>query len=82
MNLPATSARELKVWVHQVTPDGYSQGVPADLQVRNGSAAPPAAVPLVEGQALVPLSGGPCQVQLDFPASAAPAGASDGPRQS
>jgi amino acid permease len=76
--LPATRARELKVWVHEVTPDGTSQGMPADVQVTEGATASPVAVPLVEGQALVPLSGGPCQVQLDFPRPGSPVSATDG----
>jgi amino acid permease len=82
VDLPPTRARELKVWVHQVTPDGYSQALPAQVRLTDGSTQPPAMLPLVEGQALVPFSGGPCRVQLDFPAPDAPTSATDGLPQS
>lgn len=72
VDLPATPARELKVWVHQVTPDGYSQGLPAAVQITADGATPPAAIP-VDGQALLPFSGGPCRVQMDLPESIAAA---------
>jgi hypothetical protein len=77
--LPPTRARELKIWVHEVTPDGYSQGLPAEVQVTDGATAPPVALPLVEGQALVPFSGGPSQVRLDFPAPGSPGSTTNGP---
>jgi hypothetical protein len=75
VNVPATHTRELKVWAHEITPDGNSQGLPAEVQIVDGATAPPSALPLVEGQALVPFSGGPCQVQLSFSGSDTRAGA-------
>lgn len=35
-HIPAGAARELKVWVHRLTPEGSSQGVAAHLAVREG----------------------------------------------
>jgi hypothetical protein len=32
-HLPASGARELKVWVHRVTPEGNSERLPAQIQV-------------------------------------------------
>jgi len=75
VNVPATRTRELRVWAHEVTPDGNSQGLPAVVQIADGATAPPSALPLVEGQILVPFSGGPCQVQLNFSGSDTRAGA-------
>jgi amino acid permease len=75
VNVPATRTRELKVWAHEITPDGNSQGLPAIVQVVDGATAPASALPLVEGQLLVPFSGGPCQVQLNFSGSDTRAGA-------
>jgi hypothetical protein len=75
VNVPATPTRELKVWAHEITPDGNSQGLPAEVQIADGATAPPSALPLVEGQILLPFSGGPCQVQLNFSGSDTHAGA-------
>jgi hypothetical protein len=36
VHLPGTKARELKVWLHRVTPEGYSEQLPALVKVSWG----------------------------------------------
>ncbi len=63
-DLPATRARELKVWVHRVTPDGNTEGLAAHVAVECQGAADRLDLALSGGQALVPLTAGPCSLTL------------------
>jgi len=36
VELEAPSSKEMKVWVHRVTPEGISDAIPAALRIRNG----------------------------------------------
>jgi amino acid permease len=69
VDLPATRTRELKVWAHQVTRDGDSQGLPVAVQIAVDGAAPSPAVTAAEGEVLLPFSGAMCRVQVDLPGS-------------
>jgi hypothetical protein len=62
--LPPSQARELKVWVHQITPEGESERVPAVVEISSGEQSPRQFDLRVLGeQVLVRLSGG-CTVQI------------------
>ena len=61
-HLPDTPARELKVWVHQLTAEGGSKGLPAQLTLRGNGADRTQTV--ADGQALLSLSGGARQVEI------------------
>jgi amino acid permease len=62
--LPARAADQLKVWAHRLTPEGGSEGLAAQLEVRNGG--DPLQVDLVKsnGQALLPLDGSPGEAKI------------------
>jgi hypothetical protein len=62
--LPAHAANQLKVWAHRLTPEGGSEGLAAQLEVRNGG--DPLRVDLVKsnGQALLPLDGSPGEATI------------------
>jgi len=62
--LPATTARELKVWVHRVTPDGSSEGLPARVVVTQGERTQQLDLAASDGQALLPLTAAECSVTL------------------
>lgn len=57
IELPETNARQLKVWVHRLTPEGFSQSLPARLAVHGDDVAVAADLITAGGQAFVPLTG-------------------------
>jgi len=62
--LPPSQARELKVWVHQITPEGESERVPAVVEISSGEQSPRQFdLGAIGEQVLVRLSGG-CTVQI------------------
>ncbi len=62
--LPATQAKELKVWTHRITPDGDSEGLPALLEVHVASETRRFDLKLSGGQVLLPLTSGECWVEI------------------
>ena len=68
-HLPATGARELKVWAHTVTPDGSSQSLPAIMELQCGGEAKRFDLKLSGGKALVPITGDACRLQIAFAAA-------------
>ena len=62
--LPATPARELKVWVHQSTAEGDSEALPARLEVGCGVERRRQDLNLAGEQVPVAIDGTPCQVQI------------------
>jgi hypothetical protein len=69
VRLPAGPARQLKVWVHQVTADGVSAPWPALVEIRCGAETSRFDLRLSGGQAVAPMSG-ECRVRIGFPAAA------------
>lgn len=65
--LPPTAARELKVWVHTITPDGTSGPLPAQLEVHQGTETRRFDLTLSAGQIIIPLTGAACRVTLHHP---------------
>lgn len=63
-HLPKTAARELKVWVHRVTPEGGSEGLPAIVEVHCGSETRRLDLHLSSGEAVVPLSTDACWLHI------------------
>jgi hypothetical protein len=53
--LPATDARELKVWAHRITAEGNSEGLPAVLRVVAGGEEKEFNLKLSAGQVILPL---------------------------
>jgi hypothetical protein len=62
--LPATPARELKVWAHAITLEGASEALPTRLDVRDGAQAHQIDLHHAGGQALVPLTDAAGAVQV------------------
>jgi amino acid permease len=71
-SLPATPARELKVWAHRVTPEGDSEPLPALAEVRCGSEMRRVDLGLCGGQALLPIPCEACQVEITLGGRPAP----------
>jgi hypothetical protein len=65
--LPGSMARELKVWTHQITPDGQSERLPTVVDLACGGEPPRTYDLRVAGeQVLAPLTGGACRVQISL----------------
>ncbi len=65
-HLPDTSAKELKVWAHRVTPDGNSEGLPARVEVHCGSETKRFDLKLTGGQVVLPCTGEATQVKISL----------------
>ncbi len=65
--LPRTHSGELKVWVHRVTPEGNSEGLPAVVEVQAGNEAKRFDLRLSKGQVILPFNGAAAQVKITFP---------------
>jgi amino acid permease len=59
--------RELKVWVHRVTPERDSQGIPAQLEVHLGDETRHFDLELSRGQVLLPLPHASWRVEITLP---------------
>jgi amino acid permease len=66
LRLPPSRARELKVWAHRITADGASEGVPALVEVQSAGETRRFDLRLGNGQAILPVTGGDCRVQINF----------------
>jgi hypothetical protein len=64
--LPAGQAKELKVWAHKVTPEGESEALPALVDVRCGDKVTRLDLKLSSGQALLPLTGEVCRLEIQL----------------
>jgi amino acid permease len=70
--LPATRASELKVWVHGVSSDGYSEAWPATVELADAAGASRVLEPMPgDGQRLTAIDGAPIRVTVSFPAQGA-----------
>lgn len=66
VRLPAGPAQEVKVWVHRITADGTTQGLPALVEVRAGGEAQRFNLALSNGQAVATIGGAACVVGIAF----------------
>jgi amino acid permease len=65
--LPVTEARELKIWAHKITPEWTSEGLPTLAKVHRGDEKKELDLKLSGGQAVLPLDGEVCQVEIILP---------------
>lgn len=65
VQLPETSIRELKVWVHRVTHEGSSESMPALVQLRSGATIQEVELGKTE-QVVLPLPPGETQVTINL----------------
>jgi len=63
--LPATGARELKLWVHRLTPAGGSEPLAAMATIGQGGATQQVALGPPAGFVAVPFDGEPCEVGVE-----------------
>lgn len=66
-NLSANQGHELKVWAHELMPDGDSQGLPALLEVNCGPKSAQYDLKLTGGQVVMPINGHTCQLKITLP---------------
>jgi hypothetical protein len=66
LRLPPSQARELKVWAHRITTEGGSEGVPALVEVQSAGETRRFDLRLGNGQAILPVTGSDCRVQITF----------------
>ncbi|MCL4393264.1 MAG: hypothetical protein M1482_00300, partial [Chloroflexi bacterium] len=64
--LPLRQALELKVWAHQITPQGNSQGLNARVQVGVDGTSKEFGLEPGRSQVVLPVGDGPCLVELSF----------------
>jgi hypothetical protein len=65
-HLPATQARELKVWAHRVTAEGNSEGLSALLEVERGGERRQFDLKSARGQVSLPVGADACWCRIAF----------------
>jgi hypothetical protein len=63
-DLSAPGAAQVRVWAHQITPEGEWESLPAELEVRSGPHVTRADLRFAGGQAVSPLIGGECRAEV------------------
>lgn len=66
LDLPVTTARELKVLAHIITPDGTAQAWPAHLTIERNEPQPVLELPLSGGQVTLPITGEACRMVVNL----------------
>jgi len=69
VDLPAGSARELKVWAHVISPEGISERLPVRVTVNDGAGPRHLDLDGSGGQIVMPMPPGPVRLEFSFPAS-------------
>ncbi len=64
LELPSSKARELKVWVHQLTSEGEARALPALAVVATEKAQQELDLTTADDQAIVPLNAEACQLKI------------------
>jgi hypothetical protein len=64
IHLPSTPARELKLWLHQVTPEDFSESLPGRVTVQQGQEEREVAVASAGGQVILPRNGDACRIEV------------------
>lgn len=67
VNLPATGARELKVWAHRITAEWVSQPLPASVKLSSATETQEFDLQTTGGQIVIPLHNGALCVEMDAP---------------
>jgi len=77
VELPAPGTAELKLWLHSVTHDGDSRGIPARISVSGGTGGTDIPLPPGDGQVIVDYPSGTIRLTMS-PATGSPATGSAG----
>jgi hypothetical protein len=63
-HLPPTPARELKLWLHQITMEDFSESLPGRAIVQQGQEKREVEVASSGGQVVLPLNGEACRIEI------------------
>ena len=74
IRVQALPVRELKVWVHRLTPDGVTEGVPARVDILGGNERHEVDLGPLGGQVVVPTDGSARRVAITHLGDGRPAG--------
>ena len=66
VEIPSGSSRELKVWLHVITPEGYSEPLPAKVTLRRGDDQKEIHLNTSDGQAILPLTAEDNKLEILF----------------
>jgi amino acid permease len=65
-HLPPTAAKELKIWLHQLTPEDFSENLPARVSIHQGQKKQDFDVTSSGEQIVLPLNGEACRVEISL----------------
>jgi hypothetical protein len=65
-DLSLENAREIKIWVHRITPEGCSMGLPGSVTIQYGGDAKESEMKLSAGEAILPVRGPTCRLMIDL----------------
>jgi hypothetical protein len=63
-HLPPTPAKELKVWLHQITPEDFSESLPAQVTIQQGQEQQGVGLTSSGSQVVLPLNGETCRIEI------------------
>jgi len=66
VQLAASQSREIKVWAHRITHEGYSESLPGILYVNSEDGNREFDLRLSDGEVIIPFNGKPCQLTITF----------------
>ena len=66
VQLAASQSREIKVWAHRITHEGYSESLPGILHVNSEDGNREFDLRLSDGEVIIPFNGKPCQLTITF----------------
>jgi amino acid permease len=58
--------REVKIWVHRVTPEGDSEAIGGSMTVQTAAATKRFDIKLAKGQVILPVTGATCRVDIEL----------------
>jgi hypothetical protein len=64
IHLPPTSAKELKLWLHQITPEDFSEGLPGRVTIQQGQEKREIEAVPSSGIVILPLNGETCRIEI------------------
>jgi hypothetical protein len=67
IKLPPTSAKALKIWLHQITNTGDTHPLAGQLQIGVDSSERRYNIAELNGEIIIDVDGGPCRLNIEFP---------------
>jgi hypothetical protein len=66
VQLSGSQSRELKVWAHTITYEGYSESLPGILHLNSDNGSKEFDLRLSDGEVIIPFNGKPCRLTITF----------------